>query len=60
MKSETDLRNMLKECLNYDPSHDEPHLTDWEIEFLDSLNRRNFLTEKQASILETIWRKCYG
>lgn len=55
MKSETDLRNMIKEIL----ADDNDRMTDWEVSFIDSVNRQDRLSEKQAEIIERIWGKVF-
>lgn len=52
----TDQKQMLQECL----ADDNDRLSDWEIEFLESLNRRPEgyeLSEKQAACLSKINEK---
>ena len=54
--TQTDLRKMVRECL----ADDSGKLTAWECDFLDSLARANWITDKQAAIVERIWMKLYG
>jgi hypothetical protein len=35
-------------------------LTDWETEFVESILKRDFLTEKQLEILDRIWKKHFA
>ena len=52
--------DMLGERLDYDSS---VRMNDWEVEFLESLNRlpkHVRLTEKQAITLGNIWDKVFG
>ena len=51
----TDQEEMLDECL----ADDNDRLTDWEIQFLEDMNRRRDceLTERQAACLERINEK---
>ncbi len=56
MKPLPDLKKMVKELL----ADDTDTLTTWECEFLDSVNRQDRLSEKQAEIIERIWTKVYG
>jgi hypothetical protein len=53
MRSQQDYRNILNELLAV-----EEGLTEWEIEFLESLNEwMGGFTEKQATKLEDIWNR---
>lgn len=45
-----DEAQMIKDC-----EARESKLSDWEREFVDSVSRRNTLTEKQSATLERIW-----
>lgn len=46
-------RSMIKELLAV-----ESGLSDWDIEFLDSVNTQNFpITEKQGAMIEKIYRR---
>lgn len=56
MKPYADLKKMIKECL----ADDSDQLSSWECEFLDSVNRQDRLSEKQAEIIERIWVKLFG
>lgn len=56
MKSEADLHRMIRELLE----NDADALTAWEVEFLDSVHRQAYFSEKQATIIERIWSKVYG
>ena len=60
-----DQRKMIKECL----ADDSNRLSEWEIQFLDSVNARlnstghpasAELSDKQLATLEKIWGKLYG
>ena len=55
--TDADIRNMIRECL----ADDSDRLTDWEMEFLDSLNKwTGDYTERQVEWLERIWSKCFS
>ena len=54
----TDSLAMLDELL----ADDSDKMTDWEVEFIESLNKqrdREF-SDRQVATLEKIWRKVYG
>jgi len=55
-----DTRKELKELLRYEPDDDEPKMSDWEIEFLDSVNQQQRLSWKQADIITRIWDRIFG
>ncbi len=53
MSDQKELRKMLKDLLNL-----ESGLSDWEIEFIDSLNNWvNDFTPKQINKIEALWGK---
>lgn len=54
--STSDLKKMVRECLK----DDSDRLTTWEIEFLDSVNGREVLSDKQAAVIQKIWDKLFG
>ena len=55
MTKPEDLQKMLDELLDLSEG-----LTDWEMDFLDSLsNRKNDFTYKQSKVLERLWDKCF-
>ena len=56
MTDQADLRKMVKELL----ADESDRLTTWECEFLDSVNRQDRLSDKQAAIIERVWNKIYG
>ncbi len=43
---------MIKDC-----EARESKLSDWEREFIDSISRRETLTEKQSAKLEAVWNR---
>ena len=42
-----------------DLEQQESVLTEWEANFIDSLSRREHLTDRQAEKLETIWERVH-
>ncbi len=54
--TDADYRKMIRECL----ADDSDRLSDWECEFLDSVNRQDRLSEKQTGIIQRIWGKLFG
>lgn len=52
----------LDELLRHEPSGDDLRLSEWEINFLDSLerNRGRRVTEKQLDKLDQIWDRILG
>lgn len=52
-ETQKEWRSMIKELLQV-----ESGLSDWDIEFLDNVHKRDFpLTDKQGAMIEKIYRR---
>ena len=55
-RAATDHKKMVAELLD----DESDRLNDWEIEFLESVNRRDSFTDRQKEKLEQLWDKVFG
>ncbi len=46
-----------KDVIDWLLGHNERELTTWELEFLDSIQYRDFLTLRQKETLDRIWEE---
>lgn len=64
--STEDCFNMVNELLNHEGDDEEEKLTEWELDFLDSVNdRRDFLliaglSTKQKAVIDKTWTRIFG
>lgn len=52
MTDHDEIRDMIVDCMNR-----ESKLTEWEVDFIDSLMDRDYYTDKQIEKLEKIWNR---
>ena len=55
-----DFQTIIEECIeasNIASEHDVELLTMWEIDFLESIQKRHSLTGKQQGVLDRIYKK---
>lgn len=56
-------KDMIAELLDHDPDADGREMSAWELQFVESLDKRDHrlaLTEAQIRKLEEVWERIFG
>lgn len=63
----TQTLNLIRELQCYTPEGDEPEMNDWELNFLESLDKKitseggkPLFSDRQAAKVDAIWKKTLG
>jgi len=61
---DNDQKEMLRELLGHDPDDDGRRMTDWEVQFVEEMERRidqgGTISSRQANKIAEIWQRIFG